>query len=120
MTLSESLTKHILIKSNSIRRLRNIVLIDFEVTAGASCTGIKGYNRWRDRIRINLHTLARKNQANIELIKLLSNILMIDQKQVNIIKGEHSDLKTVEIDGLEYNDIIDRIFEVLNEKHKIK
>ena len=101
--------------SNSIRDVNDKVFLDVEITPNSAQPGIKGYNRWRDRLMIKLRSQAKKGKANLELIKLLSEILDIESNQLNIIKGEHSTQKTIVLTGLERVEVIQRIFEALNE-----
>jgi len=111
----DDLDEKILVHSNSIRDCDDKVFLDVEITPNSAQSGIKGYNRWRDRLMIKLRSKARKGKANMELIKLLSDILNIELNQLNIIKGEHSTQKTLELTGLEREVVIQRIFEALNE-----
>ena len=115
MNDSDDLDVKILVHSNSIRDSNDKVFLDVEITPNSAQSGIKGYNRWRDRLMIKLRSQAKKGRANIELIKLLSDILNIESNQLNIIKGEHSTQKTLVLTGLEREIVIQRIFEALNE-----
>jgi uncharacterized protein (TIGR00251 family) len=111
----DDLDEQLLEQSNSIRDVDDRVFLDVEITPNSAQPGIKGYNRWRDRLMIKLRSQAKKGKANIELIKLLSNILNIELNQLNIIKGEHSTQKTLVLTGLEREVVIRRIFEAFNE-----
>lgn len=115
MDTPEPIDLNLLMKSNSIRMGEEVVFLDLDVTPNASQPGINGYNRWRDRIMVRVRSQARKGQANTELLILLSSILNIDQNQINIIKGTHSGQKTVELSGLNREQVITKIIEALNE-----
>jgi len=117
MSTSEPLDIDTLLHSNSIRTVEDSVFLDLDVTPNSAQPGLKGYNRWRDRLIIKLRSRARKGQANTELIMLLSTILNIDIKQLSIIKGEHTAQKTVELIGLDRTQVINRIIGALNEQY---
>lgn len=104
-------------RSNSIRDDKDSdrVFLDIEVTPNSAQPGLKGYNRWRDRIMVKLRSQTRKGRANIELLLLLSDLLNIESNRLNIIKGEYSSQKTIELIGVDREQVIDRIFEALNE-----
>jgi uncharacterized protein (TIGR00251 family) len=101
--------------SNSIRTGNDGVFLDLDVTPNSADAGIKGYNRWRDRITVKVRSRARKGHANTELLMLLSTFFDIELKQLSIIKGEHSTQKTVELLGLKRDEVLDRLLEELHE-----
>ena len=101
--------------SNSIRNGEDSVYLDLDVSPNSAQPGIKGYNRWRDRIMVKVRSHARRGQANSELLMLLSDILNLDLKRLNIIKGEHSAQKTVELSGIDRESVIDSIIGALDE-----
>ena len=101
--------------SNAIRPTEDGVLFDLEITAGAVKPGFVGYNPWRQRLMIKVRAPARKGKANIELLQLLSNIFGVNFKNLKIIKGEHSTLKTIAIEGLGLDHAMEKIYEALNE-----
>jgi uncharacterized protein (TIGR00251 family) len=116
MTVPEILNRNILINSNCIHQSGNYIFINVEVTPNSTKSGIKGYNQWRDRILINLRSPAHKGRANNELLKIFSTILSINQKRLNIVKGFYSELKTIKIEGLSLDDVLERLLEAMNEK----
>lgn len=115
MDSSEKIDFSTLKLSNSIRTGNESVFLDLDVTPNSADAGIKGYNRWRDRILVKVRSQARKGHANTELLMLLSTFFNIDLKKLNIIKGEHSTQKTVELLGLNRDEVLDRILEELHE-----
>ena len=115
MDTSEPLNIDVLKHSNSIRTNEDCVFLDLDVTPNSAQPGIKGYNRWRDRIAIKVRSHARRGQANTELLMLLSDILKLDTKQLNIIKGVNSEQKTIELSGTDREEVINRIIEALDE-----
>lgn len=115
MDNDDSLDFNALMQSNSIREGKDRVFLDVEVTPNSARREIKGYNRWRDRLIIKLRSQARKGRANAELLILLGDVLNIDSNKLSIIKGAHSTEKTVELLGLDREEVIKLIFEALNE-----
>ena len=115
MKSKDLLDQNTLSHSKSIRTGKDRVLLDVDVTPNSAQPGIKGYNRWRDRLMIKLRSQARRGHANSELLILLSHILNIDSKQLNIIKGSHTTEKTIELIGLDRDEVIERIIEALDE-----
>jgi uncharacterized protein (TIGR00251 family) len=116
MTLPEALEYNIIYNSNCIRTTENYILIDLEISPGVVKPGIKGYNRWRDRILVHLRAPAKKGQANNELLKMLGIILNIDQNKIDILKGIKSEFKTIRVDGLSKKQVIERFIGASNEK----
>ena len=115
MSSIESLKYKVLKDSNCIRETKQGLLIDLEISPGSSHTELRGYNRWRDRILLSIHSPARKGHANKDLLKTLSKYLGINLDQIRILSGLHSELKTVEITGLDKEYIINKLIEVSNE-----
>ena len=113
MTSTEPMELNHLLQSNVIRQesLSGPVRLDLEITPRSDKAGLKGYNPWRQRIIVGVQAPRQKGQANAELMKMLSKILNITQKQLNIIKGARSTNKTLEIRGLSREQVINRIFE---------
>ena len=115
MEPSKNIEFHALKLSNSIRTGTDCVFLDLDVAPNSADAGIKGYNRWRDRIMVKVRSQARKGHANTELLSLLSILFDIELKKLNIIKGKNSTQKTVELIGLDRSEVIKKIFEVLDE-----
>ena len=120
MTIPGLVSTNIFMKSKCIRQSNKDTFIEIEVIPNSTRSGIQGYNYWRERIVINLYSPAHKGKANNELIKILSTILSVNQKQLIIVKGPYSKLKTIRIVGLSFEEVIERLFGVLNEKPRIK
>lgn len=62
-------------------------------------TGLKGnYIKSEDNIvHIGVKSIPLKNQANIEIIKILSDLFGVKSSNVKIIHGKTNNLKTIEI-----------------------
>ena len=108
---------NVLNHSNSIRdnKKKKTVFLDVDISPNSAQTGLMGYNPWRDRLLIKLRSHARRGRANSELVSLLSDVLNIESNKVNIVKGAHSTQKTIELIGLDRMQVVERIFEALNE-----
>jgi uncharacterized protein (TIGR00251 family) len=115
MTRLEPLDPLILIQTKAIREIHEGILIDLEVTAGSVENRITGYNRWRDRITVQIKANARKGKANKELLKLMANLLGTKMDNIRIVAGIHSELKTLEIIGFNKDQIKSILTEVVNE-----
>ncbi len=87
----------------------DLILIDIKVVPGSSKNGIAGIQG--DRLRIRVAAAPEDGKANAELISFLSKLLGCPKKEITLISGEKSRLKTVAIPG-GFEDLIKR---VLNE-----
>lgn len=56
-------------------------------------------------IKVNIKALKIKNQANLELIAFLAQILKIKQNQITIKNGLTNSFKTIEITDLDVNEL---------------
>ncbi len=79
---------------NAVKEVDDGILIDIEVSTNSSDFEIKGYNEWRERIEIRIKNQPIKGKANKEIINEFS---MITKKDVEIISGHKSRLKTLKI-----------------------
>jgi|Deesub1362A_J573_1020465.scaffolds.fasta_scaffold00098_86 hypothetical protein len=82
----------------AIRTAGNSTLIDVEVVTNSATKGISGYNEWRNRIVLKINEKPLQNRANRAIIKFISTKLGITQKDVKIVAGRKSNLKTIKID----------------------
>ena len=69
--------------------------LDIRVVPGSSRTAVKQENR---RLKVYLTKPAHDNEANLQLIRVLSGYLGIKKYQLNIIKGHTCRNKVVQID----------------------
>jgi uncharacterized protein YggU (UPF0235/DUF167 family) len=75
-----------------------------KVAAGASHSVI---GDWHDQcLKVRLSTAPERDKANAALIALLAQALGLSKKSINIVRGQHSSRKTLEIYGLSLAQII--------------
>ncbi len=73
------------------------LLITIMVQPGAKTAKIDGIDPFRGSLGVKVKAQAQKKKANMELIKLLSEVLGVPPSDIIIIKGEKSRQKTVKI-----------------------
>jgi len=73
-----------------------------------------GLNKWRNRIEINLCSKAKDNQANIELIRMISDFFNKQVKDVFVLTGKKTREKTILIENISENSVSKRLKESLN------
>lgn len=81
-------------------RLDASIIIRCEISPNSKENGVKGVNEWRNRLQLDIAEPAVSNRANLELISYLSKLLGIDKKQLEIISGHKTRLKSVLVVGL--------------------
>ena len=81
-------------------RLDASIIIRCEISPNSNENGVKGVNEWRNRLQLDIAEPAVSNRANLELISYLSKLLEIDKKQLEIISGKKTRLKSVLVVGL--------------------
>lgn len=74
------------------------MLLSIKVTPRSSKTEIVGWEG--DVLKIRLHAIPEKNEANQELEEFLSEILKIARSRIKVVHGFKSRLKKVAIEGL--------------------
>ena len=83
---------------------RQVTRIAVKIAASAANSAISG---WRDQcLRVRLSPAPERGKANSALIALLAKSLELSKSSIRIVKGQHSDHKTLEITGLSQEDII--------------
>jgi len=73
------------------------VLIAVKVVPGASRTEIVG--EWDGRLKIAVAAPPEKGKANQAIAKLLAEWLGVRRRNVTVIRGQASPLKTIRIEG---------------------
>ena len=73
------------------------VIIDFEVTAGSPVSSVFGVNKWRERVKASVAAPAKDGQANRELLRFLAKAFGIPSSSIQLVAGEKSSQKRVEI-----------------------
>ena len=87
--------------------------IDLEVSPGSSSQGIRGYDEWRNRIKISLKAEPRDGKANAELISMLGDILDTPPGDIQITSGQTSGQKRVLVKKLDVKTIKQKLGEHL-------
>lgn len=92
-----------------VRKTSNSVLIDVEVVPGADKESIS-FDHWRKRIRLKVKGRALKNEANNDTLGFFSELF---NRKVKIFSGEHSRKKTVFVEGINHDDAVGKIREMI-------
>jgi len=71
------------------------LLIDLYIQPGAAKPGLAGY--YGERLKIKLRAPASENKANCELIEFLADKLGLAKKNIEIVYGLTSRLKTISL-----------------------
>lgn len=77
-------------------------------------SGLIGFNKWRDVIRIAVMANAQKGAANREVIQVLSTALDLTSASVEIISGLTTRRKRICVTGIAIDSLIARLMELLN------
>lgn len=74
------------------------VLLPVKIVPGASRTKYLG--EWQGRARIAVAAAPEKGKANQAVIELLADLLDINRRQIAVVTGPTSPLKTIRIEGV--------------------
>lgn len=74
------------------------VIIAVKVVPGASATRLAG--RWENRAKITLAAPAEKGKANEALVAFLAKLLGVRKRDVQVIAGLATPLKSVRVAGI--------------------
>lgn len=85
----------------------NSILLYIKVSSNTKENKVVGSILKEDKtyIKVNIKALKIKNQANLELIAFLAQILKIKQNQITIKNGLTNSFKTIEIKDLDVNEL---------------
>ncbi len=83
-----------------IRKQKDGVAIDIEVSPNSKTEEIKGYNEWRKRIIVSMKEKPEKFKVNREIVSFFSSLFHVSQEKVSIISGEKNPHKTIFIRGV--------------------
>ncbi|UCD92907.1 MAG: YggU family protein [Methanobacteriota archaeon] len=100
---------------DAVRSESGNVVVRFHVSPGSSKSGFEDYDPWRTCIKVNVKSQAKKGAANSELVTLLSNSFGIEESEVKIVSGTKSRSKTVSIQGIEKEEVLRILRELLRE-----
>ena len=99
----------------AIKKHRYGASIDLFVTPRADRVVFPaGYNQWRRRIEIKVHSDAKENKANKEVIKIVAEHLNSPVKNVSIVSGEKNRDKTLLIKDTSVDAVVKRLKESMN------
>jgi len=83
------------------------ICFEVKIIPNASKNQIVGFEN--DKLKIRIQKAPERNKANKELIAFLSGIFKIAKSKIKIIKGEKSQIKKIEVEGLLKKDALDAI-----------
>ena len=86
---------------DAIRKYRDGVAIDIEVSPNSKREEIRGYNQWRKRIIVAMKEKPEKFRVNRELIAFFAELFGVSQDRVRIISGEKNPHKTIYVEGVD-------------------
>ena len=89
------------------------VYIDVEVSPASSIQAIRGYDEWRNRIRIALKAEPKDGKANAEFVNFLSKVLDTSSDNIQITSGQTTGQKRVFVKNLGKDIIIEKLGEHL-------
>ncbi|MEZ5334777.1 MAG: DUF167 domain-containing protein [Methanolobus sp.] len=93
---------------DALRKVDSGVTIDIEVTPGSKSLCVpSGYNVWRKRVEVRLSQNAQKGKANEQLMSGLADLFGIKTSDVSIVNGMHNSKKSLLIEGVDYNYVVD-------------
>jgi uncharacterized protein (TIGR00251 family) len=81
--------------ANFFRLLDDSILIDIKVVPGASKSEIAGIQG--DKLRIRIAAAPEDGKANAELIAFFSKVMDCPRREINLVSGEKSRIKTLSI-----------------------
>jgi len=98
-----------------LKKHENGVKINLFVTPNSEkCKFPAGFNKWRKRIEINVCAGAKKNLANLEVVKIISEFFNKPSKNVCILSGSRTREKTVLINDISENTVFKKLKESLD------
>ena len=91
------------------------IIFEIEAHPNSSKRGFTGYNEWRNRLQISTKALAKKGEANKEIIKIICECFNLQKNQIQIISGQTSRLKQIKLLNIEIEPINKTISALLEE-----
>ncbi|MBS4168639.1 DUF167 domain-containing protein [Parachlamydia sp. AcF125] len=86
--------------------------LSIKVIPNSSKKGIAGWEN--HKLKLHISAAPEKGKANEAVIKFLSKFLGIRQQHIQIIQGETSRHKLIQIEGMDYEALIEKINEWMN------
>ena len=81
-----------------IRTEGNAVLLPVKIVPGASRTRLLGL--WENRVKIAVASPPEKGKANQAVTSLLADLLGVRKRDVRVVSGTRSPMKTIRIEGI--------------------
>ncbi|MHC1624469.1 MAG: DUF167 domain-containing protein [Methermicoccaceae archaeon] len=96
---------------NAMHETKEGVLLDVEVIPSSRSMEVPaGYDKWRARVIIKLKSKPEGGRANRELVMAFSGKLGIPQAKIKLVKGESNRKKSIFIEGMNINSLVDALF----------
>jgi len=73
-----------------------------------------GYNKWRNKIEIKVSSKAKDNKANKEVITTIATFFNKSIKDIFIVSGKKSKIKTVLVKDISIDDAAEKLSESLD------
>jgi uncharacterized protein len=84
-------------------RKKTMAIIQVKISPRASKNAFEGWQG--DVLRIRLHAVPEKGQANAELIDFLAEAFDVPKSHIRLVSGETSRIKRIEIRGRSLDEI---------------
>lgn len=84
-----------------------VTTLMLKVVPGASCSEITGW--LGDELKIRIAEAPEKGKANKAVEGIIRDVLTLPSRAVKIINGQHSPHKTVQVTGLSFAEIQQRL-----------
>ena len=84
-----------------------MITLTIKVLPKASKNEIVGWEN--ERLKIRLMAVPEKGEANQALVTFLSKVFDLPKKGIHLVKGEKSRIKQVEIEGISFEDLSEKI-----------
>jgi len=100
----------------SVQETKKGIVISIHVSPGRKKHGFPaGYDEWRESIEMHVKGAAHHNEANRELVSLLSSFFDIPKQNIVILSGKTSREKRVEIASVSKKEALERLRGAFNE-----
>jgi len=102
--------------TNALRITKGKILITVYVTPSAKTTCFPtGFNKWRTCFEMTVKGKAQQNQANKEVLREMSRFFDIPLRYVMITAGKASREKTVSLQGISQQQVMQHLQEHLHD-----
>jgi uncharacterized protein len=92
------------------------VIIKLHITPGSKQVCFPaGYNEWRHCIEVKLVSEPKDNQANQELLSIITSFFSLSPKDVSLISGEKNREKIISLKNISKEKIVTKLKEAFDE-----